>query len=262
MWDVEKRELLVQVEKRYGFARYYFSSCNKYILESSLYNTLVVRDSTTLEEFLTLNQDCSGKCSDSNQIMILVDNNEVDTRHYHLSAEGKVVIAHADSFTWKNRKCKISWCAATLFIYDFINRERVDTFQIDCLPAGTRIDCISKLDETNFLLSLNKKNTVVLSLETSEESFVVSYVFSHISFNVTLSPDHLYVACCYCTDKVLTIRSVDNGETFETVELQKPPTACWWSELYLWVVCNGAVVRFSYYSTRSKVLGSGREVCP
>ena len=61
---------------------------------------------------------------------------------------------------------------------------------------------------------------------------------------------------------VLTIRSVDNGETLETVKLQKPPKACWWSELYLWVVCKGALVRFPYDSTHSKVLGSGREVCP
>ena len=261
LWDVEKRELLVQVEKRYDFARYYFSSCNKYILESDCRN-LVVRDSTTLEEFLTLDQDCSEKCSDSNQIMFLVDNDEVDTRHYHLPADQKVVIAHADSFTWKNRKCKISSCASTLFIYDFIDRERVDRFQIDYFPAGTEIDCISKLDGTNFLLSLDKKNIVVLSLQNSEESSVVSYYSPHTSFEVTLSPDALYVASCYDEYNVLTIRSVDKGDTLETVKLQKRPVACWWSELYLWVFCDGALVRFSYYSTRSKVLGSGHEVCP
>ena len=34
------------------------------------------------------------------------------------------------------------------------------------------------------------------------------------------------------------------------------------SELYLWVVCKGVLVRFPYDSTHSKVLGSGREVCP
>ena len=261
VWDVEKRELLAQVEKRCGWDRYYFSSCNKYILESH-WSKPIVRDSTTLEEFLTLDQDCSEKCPDSNQIMFLVDDNDVDTRHYHLSADEVVVIAYADSFTWKNRKCQISSCASTLFIYDLINRERVDTFQIDCLPASTPIDCISKLDERNFLLSLDRKNIVVLSLETSEESSVVSYVFPDTSFEVTLPPDALYVASCYNGYNVLTIRSVDNGETLETVELQKPPKACWWSELYLWVVCKGALVRFSNYSTLSKVLGSGREVCP
>ena len=63
VWNVEKKELLVQAEKRYNFFhRYHFSCCNKYILESSLIiDTLVVRDSTTLEEFLTLDQDCFEK---------------------------------------------------------------------------------------------------------------------------------------------------------------------------------------------------------
>ena len=264
VWDVEKRELLVQVEKRYNpSARYHFSSCNKYILESSQHNTHVVRDSTTLEEFLTLDQDCFEKCPDSYQIAYLVNKNAKYTRHYHLSADEVVVIAHADSFTWKNRKCQISSFASTLFIYDFINHERVDRFQIDCLPFRTEIDCISKLDGTNFLLSLHDKQIIVFSLETSEEPSVVSNYYSpKTSFEVTLSPNALYVASCYNEYNVLTIRSVDNGKTLETVELQKPPEACWWSEDYLWVVCKGALVRFSHYSTHSKVLGSGREVCP
>ena len=216
VWNVEKKELLVQTEKCYNFFhRYYFSSCNKYILESSPYNALVVHDSTTLEEFLTLHQDCVEKCADSNQITYLVNEDAIYPRHYHLSADEVVVIAHADSFTWKNRKCQISSCASTLFIYDFINRERVDRFQIDCLPVGTEVDCISKLDGTNFLLSLHSTNIVVLSLETSEESSVVPYYSSNASFEVTLSPDHLYVASCYNKYNVLTIKSVDNIEQWK-----------------------------------------------
>ena len=263
VWDVEKRELLVQAEKRYDDEDFYFSSCNKYIFESSICRfELVVRDSTTLEEFLTLDQVCSEKCLDSNQITVLVSDRLRVTRHYHLSADEVVAITPTESFTWRNRRCQISSCSSTLTIYDFINREVIDRFHIDCLPATGDINCISKLDGTNFLLSLDRNHIVVLSLETAEESSVVSYAFPHASFQVTLSPDHLYVACCYYDYKVLTIRSVDNEETFETVELQKPPKACWWSELYLWVVCEGALVRFPYYSTHSKVLGSGREVCP
>ena len=263
VWDVEKRELLVQVEKRYS-ARCHFSCCNKYILESSFINTLVVRDSTTLEEFLTLDQDCFEKCPDSYQITYLVNKDVIYTRYYHLSADEVVVIADVDSVTWKNRKCQISSCASTLFIYDFINRERIDSFQIDCLPVGTKVDCISKLDGTNFLLSLDRSHKVVLSLETPEESSDVSYYPPETlkSFGVTLSPDALYVASCYDKYNVLTIRSVDKGETLETVELQKSPVACWWSELYLWVVCKGLLVRFPYDSTHSKVLGSCREVFP
>ena len=265
VWNVEKRELLVQAEKRYNSShRYHFSCCNKYILEFiRIQSKLVVRDSTTLEEFLILDQYCSENCPDSGyQITYLVNKKVRYTRHYHLSADEVVVIAHADPFTWKNRKCEISSCASTLFIYDFINRERIDRFQIDCLPVDTKIDCISKLDGTNFLLSLDSSHIVVLSLETPEESSVVSYYSPLTLFEVTLSPDHLYVASCYNEYNVLTIRSVDKGETLETVELQKSPVACWWSELYLWVVCKSVLVRFPYDSTHSKVLGRGREVFP
>ena len=227
VWNVEKRELLVQVKKRYVHHRYNFSSCNKYILECSKYELkLVARDSTTLEEFLTLDQVCPEKCLDSSQITFLVSHRPSVTRHYHLSADDVVAITPAESFTWKNRKCQILSCSTTLIVYDVINREVIDRFQIDCLPAGTDIHCISKLGGTNFLLSRDSMHKVVLSLETSEESSVVSYVFPHASFQATLSPDHLYVACCYYDYNALTIRSVDNGETLETVELQKPPEAC------------------------------------
>ena len=123
----------------------------------------VVRHSTTLEEFLTLDQVCSEKCPDSNQITFLISHGPRVTRHYHL------------------------------IVYDLINREVIDRFQIDCLPATICIDCISKLDGTNFLLSVDKRNIVVLSLETRGESSVVSYPFPHTLFHVTLSPDHLYV---------------------------------------------------------------------
>ena len=262
VWDVEKRELLVQTEERYDpLYRYYFSSCNKYILE---FNPLeyVVRDSNTLEKVQTLDQVCSKKCPDSNQIIISVSARIGVTTLYHFSVDEIVVINPAETFTWRNRGCQILSCSSTLIVYDFKNCEVIDRFQIDCLPAGTKICCISKLDGTNFLLSLDRNHIVVLSLETPEESSVVSYVFPDTPFEVTLSPDHLYVACCYYKYNVLTIRSVDNGEKWETVELQKPPKACWWSELYLWVVCEGALVRFSYRSTRSKVLGRGREVRP
>ena len=262
VWNVEKRELLVQIEKRYDpLDRYYFSSCNKYILE---FNPLeyVVRDSNTLEKVQTLDQVCSKKCPDGNQIMFSVSDRIGVTTLYHFSVDEIVVINPAETFTWRNRGCQILSCSSTLIVYDFKSCEVIDRFQIDCLPAGTKICCISKLDGTNFLLSLGKNHIVVLSLETPEESSVVSYAFPDTSFQVTLSPDHLYVACCYYKYKVLIIKSVDDGGSLKTVELPKPPEACWWSELYLWVVCEGALFRYPYYSTRSKVLGSGREVCP
>ena len=262
VWDVEKRELLVQVEGRSDFrCSYYFSSCNNYILEL-LPSLLVVRDSATLEE---IDDACSFECPEeclSSEIMYLVSDRVRVTSHYHLSAEELVAITPTESFTWRNRRCLILLRSSTLTIYDFVNREVIDRFQIDCLPPYTYIHSISKLDGTNFLLSLDNHHIIILSLETSEESSVVSYAFPDTSPHVALSPDHLHVACCYDKYNVLIIRSVDNGETLETVELQKPPKACWWSHLYLWVFCEGEVVRFPYYSTYSKALGSGREVYP
>ena len=260
VWNVEKRELVVQIEKRYDpLYRYYFSSCNKYILE---FNPLeyVVRDSNTLEKVQTLDQVCSKKCPDSDQIMFSVSDGIGVTTLYHFSVNEIVVINPAETFTWRNRGCQILSCSSTLIVYDFKNCEVIDRFQVDCLPAGTEICCMSKLDGTNFLLSLDRNHIVVLSLETPEESSVVSYVFPRGSFQVTLSPDHLYVACYY-KYKVLIIKSVDDRGSLKTVELPKSPEACWWSELYLWVVCEGALVRYPY-STHSKVLGRGREVCP
>ena len=262
VWDVEKRELLVQVEKRHDhFDRCYFSSCNKYILDLRL-PKVVVLDSTTLKEFLTMDHPSCEECLGSNQITYLVDDRISVTSYYHFSDNEAVEIAPTESFTWKNRMCQILLRFSTLIIYDFINREVIDRFQIDCLPAYTSIDSISKLDGTNFLLFVDEIHIIILSLETPEESSVVSYAFPDTSPRVTLSPDHLHVACCYDKYNVLTICSVDNGETLETVELQKPPKACWWSDLYLWVFCEGEVVRFPYYSTHSKALGSGREVYP
>ena len=264
VWDVEKRELLVQVEERSDrLHRYYFSSCNKYILDLRL-PKVVVRDSATLKEFLTMDHPCCEECLGSNQITYLVDRRIRVTSHYHLSAKELVAITPTESFTWRNRRCLILSHSSTLIIYDFINREVIDRFQIDCLPAYIHISSISKLDGTNFLLCLREVtiHIITLSLETSEESSVVSYAFPDTLPRAALSPDHVHVACCYDKYNVLTICSADNGETLETVELKKPPKACWWSDLYLWVFCEGEVVRFPYYSTHSKALGSGREVCP
>jgi hypothetical protein len=68
------------------------------------------------------------------------------------------------------------------------------------------------------------------------------------------------VACCD-KNRILEIKSVDNGKILQTVELKQPPEACWWSELYLWVVCKGVVVKYSYNSTQRNVLGDEFEEC-
>ncbi len=59
----------------------------------------------------------------------------------------------------------------------------------------------------------------------------------------------------------LTIRNVDSGKALQTLELKQPPEGCWWSELYLWVVCEGVVVKYPYDSTHTKMLGNYLEEC-
>ena len=262
LWDVERKELLVQVELDSYI--YYFSSCSKYIVGCQSHRDgLVVRDSTTLKKILAIDEPCSEKCPDSYQIIYVVDRDKrIFTSHYHFSTDKVIVRAPLESFTWKNRKCQILSCASTLIIHDFINREVIDRFQIDCLPSISQFDCISKLDGRNFLLSQSRRQLFIFSLETPEEYSVVSYVSPPRRLCVTLSPDHLYLACSYSSCNALTIRGVDNGETLQTVEMEKKSKACWWSELYLWVVCEGVLVRFPYSPTNSKVLGSGVEIRP
>ena len=248
-----------------------FSSCNAYIfgIEKVNYNLLIL-DSTTLKE-LGINNLCFDTCfTDKDKfqtfpLQFLGTTHTVIQRcHFHLP-NGEIihripVSCCTKSFTWKNRKCvAFSISSSTLVVYDFVNQEVIDRFQIDCLPSGTRIDCVSKLDATNFLVCLNSNLVVILSFTTTEESSVASFVNSVVKC-CTVSPDNVYIACCY-ENCILTIKSVDNGETLQTAVLQHPPEACWWSESYLWVVCRGVVVKYSYDLSSTTVLGNDLEEC-
>ena len=77
----------------------------------------------------------------------------------------------------------------------------------------------------------------------------------------TLTPDNLYVACSYGSP-ILRIINVDDGKTVQTVSPKQKPIACWWSELYLWVVCEGPVViKYPYTSTHRNIVGNYAEEC-
>ena len=92
VWNVERRELLAQVEKHSDvFDRYYFSSCNNYVLELRP-SFLVVRDSATLEE---IHYACSKECLEeclSSQIVYLVSDRIRVTSHYHLYSAEELVV--------------------------------------------------------------------------------------------------------------------------------------------------------------------------
>ena len=100
----------------------------------------------------------------------------------------------------------------------------------------------------------------VLSLESSSESFSFIYDATFPIF-CALSPDNSYVACSYGSP-ILKILNVDNGETLQTVAPKQKPIACWWSELYLWVVCEGLVViKYPCTLTHKNVVGNYVEEC-
>ncbi len=100
----------------------------------------------------------------------------------------------------------------------------------------------------------------VLEFETPTNNSVASFASRSHNKCYAGSADNLYLACCDENGN-LTIRDVDSGETTQTVELKQSPVSSWWSELYLWVVCNGVVVKYPYDSTRTKVLGNYLEEC-
>ena len=160
------------------------------------------------------------------------------------------------SFVWKGRKCVlISIQTLGLVVYDYFNQQVIDTFQISSLPSYDRIVYIAYLGENNFLICLGKSFLFVLLLENSPGFSAFSFIsdFTYPTF-YALSPNNLYVACSDGSP-ILRIMNVDNGETLQTVAPKQKPIVCWWSELYLWVVCKDlVVVKYPYTSTHGNVL--------
>ncbi len=284
VWDVNKKNILIQIETAVDVHVEYCSlgNCNSYILAWPLtleimkafdFNDIAFLESTTLKRVDTDKISCVEPCltnEDSYQLIspgsgqLLGSIASFRIRHYHLPTGRIVLVSNkycSKPFTWKDRRCVIflySWFL--LVVYDFINQKVVDLFDMRCLPSKSSVQCISNLDERNFLICLNNDQVFVLSFEPSSESFVAAVANFGKLKCCALSPDNFYFVCCY-EKGILTVRSVDNGQTLQATQLQKPPGACWWSELYLWVVCEGVVLKYPYDSTRNKVLGDYLEEC-
>ena len=287
LWNVKSKDLLVKIETDFKIKYSIFSDCNSYIFATIVpkmgekldFNGVAIFNSTTLER---LNNDkicCRKPCltkEDIHQIIsppLFVESRLSNANprysHFHCPTGGIVVTSNkfcSNPFEWKGKKCfiflRITSYHSCLVFYDFINQEVVDVFHIDDLPTDASLRCVSKLDETNILVGLNDNQAFVLSLEASTESCKGDEKFFSAS-NVkryALSPDNSYIACC-SEGLILTITNVNNGKTLQTVELEHPPEACWWSKFYLWVICNGMVVKYSYNLTQTKVLGNAIEEC-
>ena len=276
VWDVIKKELLTE-------CRHFvpddsitcFSGCMSYIfLFDCRDDQLNVFDSTALNELETTKTDsCSTELDYCIQLIsprsspsFSIVRSNPNITCWQLTTGQNILCAskHCSmSFVRKGRKCVLIWTLTLgLVVYDYFNQQVIDTFQISSLPGYNRIVYIANLGENNFLICLEKSFVFVLSLENSPGFSAFSFIsdFTYPTF-CALSPDNLYVACSDGSP-ILRIMNVDNGETLQTVALKQKPIACWWSELYLWVVCEGsAVVKYPYTSTHSNIVESYAEKC-
>ena len=291
LWNVKSRELLAQTKTDFDIVYSIFSYCDSYIfgifspqfwkpLDSSQIfdlNYVAIFNCTTLERIDNEKINCADCClakEDDFQIIspppffsTLDANPRIS--HFH-GPTGRVVATSnkccTNPFEWKGKKCVVFLSSdlehSPLVFYDFINQEVVDVFHIDYLPTRSFARFISKLDGTNFLVGLNDSQTFVLSLEASTESCKrdTRFVSTSDIKCYALSPDDSYIACC-SEGHILTIISVTNGRTLQTVELKHRPEACWWSEFYLWVICDGMVIKYPYNFGQTKVLGNETEEC-
>ena len=274
VWDVRKQEVLVHnfLWKRLcKFNYFFFSSCNSYIFVDDI----AAFESTTLRRLLEFKEVSADTCLTYNNCVHIIYRRP----HYNMHGIGIwkrcqlptgeiVLVANkycSKPFMWKGRKCVIcplfSMVASSLLVCDFMNEEVVDTFQISCLPSHHTFNYISNLGEKNFVISFGNF-AFVLSLETPSICFLPPFLDDTEYFIYpVLSPDSFYVALWY-GHRILTIINVDNGKILQTVVPKQTPRACWWSELYLWVICDGLeVIRYPYVSTHTKVLGNDVEEC-
>ncbi|XP_028417980.1 uncharacterized protein LOC114542686 [Dendronephthya gigantea] len=280
VWDVKRKNLLVEVENVYDEESYcLFSNCNSYILlwkkgmeksGSPVLDYMNVLNSETLEKIDKKHIRVARKlCSnDSFQIFSpphsFFDLNVRMEMNYVCLPSGQIVLISnkycSKVFLWKNRKCvafvKDLRNDLALVVYDFINQKIVDVLEIGFLPYDTLVNYISKLDGTSFFLCLGfHKVLSVLSFKSLVEWPDATFVDNAEIDCRALSPDTLYVACCF-ENCLLSIRSVDSGETMQTVALKQRALACWWSESYLWLVCEGLVFKYRYNPRSKNILGS------
>ena len=279
VWDIAKKHVLEETKVRFPVnegLRAVFSKCKSYILVWALRDRgdhFHIFDSATLKQKY-VQTICRDTCLTHEDDLLVpsppflfFDDVSISIGHIHLLTGERVLLANktcSKHFTWKDRKCVASinsdGSVKVLEVYDIVLQEIIDTFQISCLPSCVKITYISHLGERNFLICLNFDLVLVLSLEASSEPLVAPVVNSGNVKCCALSPDNLYVARCY-ENRILTIMSVDNGKSLQTLDLKEPPEACWWSKFYLWVVSNGAILKYPYHATNCKVLGNVLEEC-
>ena len=273
VWDIIKKKLLTESWLDFELHKPItcFSGCMSYIFLFNCYrDQLNVFDSTALNILETTKLGtCSTKLDDCVQFISPLSAslaNCLDITSWQLTTGRNILCTSKHCSTplvWKGRRCVMTTCEfSALVVYDYYNQQVIDTFQISSLPSSDRIKYIANIGDNNFLICLEHDFVFVLSLEYSSEFSAFSFINDRTCPKFyALSPDNLYVACSYGSP-ILRIINVDNGKTLQTVAPKQKLIACWWSELYLWVVCEGSiVVKYPYTSTRKNVVGNFAEEC-
>ena len=281
VWDLEEKNILIQVESEVNVEHCLWTDCSLYILarperqmKAFDFCDIAILSGTSLERLDSDRIICSGSClndEDDYQIIspsrhdLFSYSTKFHICHVHLPNGGICLIANrfcSKPFGWKDRKCVIYIISHTLtVVYDYINQEVVELFVINCLPGNCSVDRITYLEGTNFFVGLDPY-AFVLSLETSIGSSSDRFE-SDDSCDIrchALSPDNLYVACCY-ENRILSIQRVDDGRLSQVIILERPPEACWWSQMFLWVACEDVVVKYPYDSAKAEILGNACEDC-
>ena len=280
VWDVKNKSISAQVEIEVSYIeRCFYGDCNSYILARPLkeprpfdFNDIAILKATTLERLDSKKISCADSCINYEGKYQIISPSRHDVfaydakfqiRHFHLPSGVILLIANrfcSKPFAWKDRKCVMYFISDyNVVVYDYINLEVVDLFYINCLPGNSSIDDITHLEGTNFFVQFDHVHAFVLSLETSKASSVDHRFANTFELKCcALSADSFYLACCY-KNSFLFIRRVDNGKVVQVVETKQAPEACWWSETYLWVVCEDVVVKYPYDSTEAEVVGPALE---
>ena len=275
LWDLKQKSILVQTENTVKVEHCLWSDCDSYILtwpqieiRAFDFNDIAILSATSLERLDNAKFSCADSClncEDNHQIISPSRGNVLSCSsakfqicHLHLPTGGTLLIANkfcSKPFVWKGKKCVINFISSrTVVIYDYMNQEVIDLFNIDCLPGNSFVDNIINLEGTNFAFVLSLENSTGSSTDQFE-FFNTSSIKCH-----ALSPDNLHIACCF-ENRSLSIQRVNDGKILQVISLERPPEACWWSQMYLWVVCSDLVVKYPYDVTEAGVLNNAPEDC-
>ena len=277
VWDVIKKKLLAESWLDFNLLEPItsFSGCRSCIfLFDCMKDEFHVFDSTALNIIKTTRNDtCSTKLDNCMQFISPRSSTSLLPVHslnleccMQLTTSRNILCTRQHCsmpFVWKGRKCVITSCeTSALVVYDYLNQQIIDTFQTNSFLSSDIINYIANLGENNFLVCVEGNFLLLLSLESSSGFPVFSFINDNTyPIFCSLSPDNLYVAYSYGSP-ILRIVNVDNGETSQTVAPKQKPIACWWSDLYLWVVCEGSVVaKYPYISTHKNIVGNYTEEC-